>query len=284
MSPEQARGKAVDRRTDLWSFGCVLYEMLAGAPAFAGDTLTDVLAAVINQEPAWSRLPAETPGDHQGSAPQMPAAQSGTAPFSMPATRASRSKTPWRSPPRRCATTALHHNHGVRSCEPSCPGRWRRCWRSRWPSPSSGRNARARPGRRSHGWSSTCPSGVEAGVTIDPQHRDLSGRRAAGFRWRHRRASAFVRSPVRRVRLNAASWIGNREHLCLFAGWPRGRLHLERSDSQESVAGGWPGHHREPGCGIQRRRRNLGGRWQHYVRQGRRALAGALEWGCRPNN
>ncbi len=61
MSPEQARGNPVDKRTDIWSFGCVLYEMLAGAPAFAGDTLTDILAAVVHAEPAWSALPASTP-------------------------------------------------------------------------------------------------------------------------------------------------------------------------------------------------------------------------------
>lgn len=61
MSPEQARGKAVDTRTDIWSFGCVLYEMLTGRHAFAGDTLTDILAAVVNKEPDWSALPAETP-------------------------------------------------------------------------------------------------------------------------------------------------------------------------------------------------------------------------------
>ena len=61
MSPEQARGRLVDRRTDLWAFGCVLYEMLVGEALFRGDTLSDVLAAVLRAEPEWTRLPAGTP-------------------------------------------------------------------------------------------------------------------------------------------------------------------------------------------------------------------------------
>jgi Tol biopolymer transport system component len=61
MSPEQARGKVVDRRADLWAFGCVLYEMLTRQRAFGGDSPTDVLAAVVATEPDWTRLPAETP-------------------------------------------------------------------------------------------------------------------------------------------------------------------------------------------------------------------------------
>jgi len=61
MSPEQARGQTVDRRTDLWAFGCLLYEMLTGARAFEGATVTDVLAAVLTGEPDWDRLPAGTP-------------------------------------------------------------------------------------------------------------------------------------------------------------------------------------------------------------------------------
>ena len=61
MSPEQARGQAVDRSTDIWAFGCVLYEMLSGRAAFVGETTTDVLAQVIEHEPDWTALPASTP-------------------------------------------------------------------------------------------------------------------------------------------------------------------------------------------------------------------------------
>jgi serine/threonine protein kinase len=61
MSPEQAKGKSVDRRTDIWAFGCVFFEMLAGKRPFEGETVSDALAAVIRAEPEWSLLPANTP-------------------------------------------------------------------------------------------------------------------------------------------------------------------------------------------------------------------------------
>ena len=61
MAPEQAKGKAVDKRADIWAFGVVLYEMLAGRAAFAGDTITDIIAAVVTREPEWTALPAATP-------------------------------------------------------------------------------------------------------------------------------------------------------------------------------------------------------------------------------
>src|SRR4029079_12026590 len=61
MSPEQARGKVVDKRTDIWAFGCVIYEVLSGRHAFAGETVTDVLAAIVTAEPDWDALPADTP-------------------------------------------------------------------------------------------------------------------------------------------------------------------------------------------------------------------------------
>jgi Tol biopolymer transport system component len=60
MSPEQARGLAVDKRTDIWAFGCVLYEMLTGRVAFAGDTVSDVIAKILEREPDWSALPPTT--------------------------------------------------------------------------------------------------------------------------------------------------------------------------------------------------------------------------------
>jgi len=61
MSPEQARGKAVDRRADIWAFGCLLYEMLTARQTFAGDSVTDLLSSVTRDEPDWLALPAATP-------------------------------------------------------------------------------------------------------------------------------------------------------------------------------------------------------------------------------
>jgi predicted Ser/Thr protein kinase len=65
MSPEQARGKTVDRRADIWAFGCVLYEMLVGQQAFTGETVADVMAAVVREEPDWTKLPASLPAGIQ---------------------------------------------------------------------------------------------------------------------------------------------------------------------------------------------------------------------------
>lgn len=61
MAPEQARGHTVDRRADLWAFGCVLFEMLTGKRAFEGESMPDTIAAVLTREPKWTALPSTTP-------------------------------------------------------------------------------------------------------------------------------------------------------------------------------------------------------------------------------
>jgi Tol biopolymer transport system component len=66
MSPEQARGKAVDKRTDVWAFGCVLYEMLTGRKAFDGEDITEIISAVVKTEPDWNALPNDLPA-HVGT-------------------------------------------------------------------------------------------------------------------------------------------------------------------------------------------------------------------------
>jgi eukaryotic-like serine/threonine-protein kinase len=61
MSPEQAKGQAIDKRSDIWAFGCVVYEMLAGTRAFGGEVVSETLAAVLRAEPDWGALPGDTP-------------------------------------------------------------------------------------------------------------------------------------------------------------------------------------------------------------------------------
>ncbi len=65
MAPEQARGKPADKRSDIWAFGCVLFEMLTGRPAFRGDTISDTIAGIVGKEPDWQRsLPPHSPCVH----------------------------------------------------------------------------------------------------------------------------------------------------------------------------------------------------------------------------
>ncbi|MBI4474822.1 MAG: protein kinase [Acidobacteria bacterium] len=61
MAPEQAKGRAANAQSDIWAFGCVLFEMLAGTAAFSGETLVEILGAILRAEPDWTLLPQATP-------------------------------------------------------------------------------------------------------------------------------------------------------------------------------------------------------------------------------
>ena len=110
MSPEQARGRPLDKRTDIWAFGCVLYEMLTGGRPFTGDSMTDTLAAIVSQEPDWRRVPARAERLIRRCLEKDPDGGCG-----MPATPS-------------CCWTNRHSPSAPRA---ACHGPWRRCWRLR---------------------------------------------------------------------------------------------------------------------------------------------------------
>ena len=80
MSPEQAKGKTVDKRADIWAFGCVLYECLTGKRAFQGETITETVAAILKSEPDWTLLPARHSGDRAVIAATVPPERPGPPP------------------------------------------------------------------------------------------------------------------------------------------------------------------------------------------------------------
>ena len=80
MSPQQARGQVVDKRADIWAFGCVLYEMLTGRVAFAGETVSDTIGKILEREPDWSALPAGNTDRHSTAPAALPREGSEAAP------------------------------------------------------------------------------------------------------------------------------------------------------------------------------------------------------------
>ena len=128
MAPEQAKGHPADRRSDIWAFGCVVYESVTGQRAFEGETLTDVSAAVLKDEPDWDALPINTPplvGHSSGDACR----RIRSVAFTTSPMRASKSRRLWPTPTSR--RPARHHNAAPRA--PSAPfrGSSQRCLCSR---------------------------------------------------------------------------------------------------------------------------------------------------------
>ncbi len=213
MAPEQARGKPVDTRADIWAFGCVLYEMLTGKPPFSGETLTDVVAAIVKNEPDWDALPIATPAlvrsvlrrclqrdpgrrlQHAGDARieiEEAIAEPAVRPSIVSATRRRvwmGSMLPW-------ALAALA---------------------------SIGLVSQLRVGRSGSAASPVVrmdlimPAGVEVATTASPNMALSAGRQPHRVFWRNSRRAAAVRAKVRRLPSHGAARCWRRQYLLFFA-------------------------------------------------------------------
>ena len=220
MSPEQARGHRVDRRTDLWAFGCVLFELLSGRRAFEGPTASDVMVAVLEHDPDWSRLPSSTPAPLQAAARQM----SGEGSAAAAARHGRRAAGSRRRRQRR-------RRRPGRGCRRTQTGPVARGGRRLWRRPD-------RTGRMECVARRQCPARCRAHAV----HVVVSGRRADERHWRHRRRAGGAVSRRFTHRLSDAARAGHpgpgsarrdvhrparreRQLAVLFAGQPVDCLH-----------------------------------------------------------
>ena len=294
MSPEQARGKSVDKRSDIWAFGLVLYEMLTGRAAFAGDTITDVLAAIVTREPDWTRCPQ--PRRHRSDG-----CSHAVSRRTRSAGCATSVRRGWRSKrrPRAVPGNAVPCRRLLSRLDPACrapldhasrrsSGHWRESRWGRSPSapwwlPGSG-HARARPRRARCACRSSTPTARSR------RARDFAGRPARGVpsATRRRHAAALdARTGQRQIAVSA------RHRGCLLAvlvaGLARpGVLHWRVLEA--GTGGGRPGSdRRRQRRHLWRWRRRVGDRRDDRVqwakravpRAGRRRRRGSSDEGCR---
>ena len=247
MSPEQVRGTLLDKRTDIWAFGCVLTEMLSGRRVFAGDTVPDAITAILGREPDWNLLPAGTPLAVRRLLQRCLEKDVKQRLRDIGDVPADIDHDAGRSAVGDLGCRILRGSGGApATCSPSCCNRhsWR-CWRSRpWQRASGECRGRAAASR----------VGVPFGLDAADELPRLSRPAVALAGWAHadlHSRAELVHDLRSGVRQDAARWraeaVDQRHHdedeSRVFTGWIANRLHhVERAQRMGHVGG--PGSRR----------------------------------------
>ena len=254
MSPEQARGKAVDKRADIWAFGAVLYEMLAGQKAFEGETVSDTLAAVLRADIDWSRLPTQHAGRRARRPAPLPRPRP-EAPAARHRRRADRSRGPRDEQQRRGRAGRARRAGAASGLAVGRRRSSRPCSSGRSPDGSSFRR-RAPPAR---------PVRFEIGAPAGLHGGDLARRTPA--RDRLARPPARARSRPSRAARDRGS--RRRHPAVLVAGQPHDRLRREGQALEGAGRSGLALGHLRAAVGPlgRRRRRRLAARRHDRLQQ-----------------